>query len=161
MGGETRAMLLGAGITLGALGAVYAVGTMAKAPDPPAIAEARKEERAVRRAVQGDMHEFMEHYRRANVDVARGAPKERVLAHLVIMQEFAEDLQQGRMGHEIPAEQLRALKQQIDNAYNAVDNAWPSAKQELAELKSSCVACHQSQGKGPTQEDLFPPALKP
>jgi hypothetical protein len=157
---EMRAMLTGGGVVLGLVVGVAGVWSMTKAPDPPAVADARKEEKAARTLVVNNMHEFMTHYRRANQDMEKGAPKERILAHLSIMTEFSEEMASNR-GHEVPPEQLKALRQQLDNCANAVDNAWPSARQELADLKRTCVNCHEMQKKGPTGDEMFPPPLKP
>lgn len=156
MNAEMRAMLMGGGIVLVLVGAGFGLWSMGQAPAPPAVAQARADETAVRRQLLATMHEFISHYKRASLAIKNGKT-DVTMAHLGMLEEFANDLDASdRLGHRIPEDQIKSLRHQVTTAQEAVKTNAPNAVQSVVDLRNHCVACHATQ-KGPTPEILFGP----
>ena len=70
------------------------------------------------------------------------------------MDEFGEELENGRVRHKIPAPELAALRGAIQAARTATQSGAPNSAQMVTDLKERCIHCHTLQ-KGPAPETLF------
>lgn len=153
MNSEFKSMLVGAGVMLVVVGGVFGLWSMSVAPAPPAIAAATKAATQERTAVLEHMRAFIHHYNRANAAVVKD-DKERALAHLVMLQENADELGALRLEHKIPEENVTRLRQQVKTASDAIRAGDATAAQAVTTLRSTCIECHAA-NKGPAPETIF------
>jgi hypothetical protein len=150
MNNDMRSMIVGGAIVAVVFGGVLGLWSMTVAPAPPSVQVARAQENAVKQEVQGHMREFISNWRRTQNALGKNN-RELAAAHLMVMDELADDLQEGRLGHKIPAEQIQALRTALGGALTAVKAGDPNARDTVVNIKNQCMACHATQnGPSPT-----------
>lgn len=144
MNGPLKWILVGVGITLVLGGAALGLWSMSIAPPPPAMAKAAQDSKLVRAEVFDHMDEFLRHDAHAEAAMAMDHT-DLARAHLMIMQEVAEELRADHLATRVPPEKLGVLQANLANAVALLDKSDPGAKSAITALKLSCTACHATQ----------------
>lgn len=151
---ELKAMLMGGVVVLVLIGGGVGLWSMTVAPPPPAIQEARTEERDARTNVRFHMRSFIDHFQRTRKALATG-DLERAGAHLLVMHEMSEDLEQGRLEHRIPPEQLKELRVSLEKTRSSLETSAASVPGQLDAIQAACLHCHGLQ-EGPPPSIFTP-----